>query len=94
MERIFHVYIMSSKSKIIYVGMTNDLARRVQEHKGKATRSFTQRYNVDRLVWCEEHGRAVSAIAREKQIKGWDRAKKVELIEVKNPQWRDLSADF
>jgi putative endonuclease len=94
MGKVFHVYITASKSKVIYVGMTNDLARRVQEHKGKAARSFTQRYNVDRLVWCEEHGGPLSAIAREKQIKGWDRAKKVELIEAKNPQWRDLSGDF
>ena len=94
MERIFHVYITASKSKVIYVGMTNNLIGRIYEHKEKKSKSFTQRYNVDRLVWFEEHGGPLSAIAREKQIKGWDRAKKLALIETKNPQWRDLSGDL
>jgi putative endonuclease len=94
MDRVFHVYMTASKSRVIYVGMSNDLARRVREHKEEGRRSFAKRYNVDRLVWFEEHGRALSAIAREKQIKGWVRARKVALIEAKNPQWRDLSGDF
>jgi len=94
MDKVFHVYMTASKSRVIYVGMTNDLARRVREHKEKGTQSFTKRFNVDRLVWCEEHGRALSAIAREKQIKGWVRARKIALIEAKNPQWKDLSIDF
>jgi putative endonuclease len=94
MREVFHVYITASKSRVIYVGMTNDLARRVREHKEKGTQSFTNRFNVDRLVWFEEHGGPVSAIAREKQIKGWVRVKKIALIEAKNPQWKDLSIDF
>lgn len=94
MERIFHVYMTASKSKVIYVGMTNSLIGRIGEHKEKKTKSFTQRYNADRLVWFEEHGGPLSAIAREKQIKGWARAKKVALIEAKNPQWRDLCEDI
>jgi putative endonuclease len=94
MREVFHVYITASKSRVIYVGMTNDLARRVREHKEKDTQSFTNRFNVDRLVWFEEHGGPRSAIAREKQIKGWARAKKIALIETRNPQWKDLSIDF
>jgi putative endonuclease len=94
MREVFHVYITASKSRVIYVGMTNDLARRVREHKEKGTQSFTNRFNVDRLVWFEEHGGPRSAIAREKQIKGWVRVKKIALIEAKNPQWKDLSIDF
>jgi putative endonuclease len=94
MREVFHVYMTASKSRVIYVGMTNDLARRVREHKEKGTPSFTNRFNVDRLVWYEEHGGPRSAIAREKQIKGWVRAKKIALIEAKNLQWKDLSIDF
>ena len=94
MREVFHVYITASKSRVIYAGMTNDLARRVREHKEKGTQSFTNRFNVDRLVWFEEHGGPRSAIAREKQIKGWVRVKKIALIEAKNPQWKDLSIDF
>jgi len=94
MERIFHVYITASKSKVIYVGMTSNLIGRIGEHKEKKLKGFTQRYNADRLVWFEEHAGAPSAIARETQIKGWARAKKVALIEAKNPQWRDLSGDI
>jgi putative endonuclease len=74
--------------------MTNDLVRRAREHKEKGTQSFTKQYNVDRLVWFEEHGGPLSAIAREKQIKGWVRVRKIALIEAKNPQWKDLSIDF
>ena len=66
MDRIFHVYMTASKSRVIYVGMTNDLARRVREHKEGGTRSFTKRYKVDRLVWFEDHGRALECdFARE-----------------------------
>jgi putative endonuclease len=94
MGKVFHVYMTASKSRVIYVGMTNDLARRVREHKEKGTQSFAKRFNVNRLVWFEEHGGPLSAIAREKQIKGWVRVRKIELIEAKNPQWKDLSIDF
>lgn len=88
----FYVYIMASVSRTLYVGVTNDIQRRVCEHKAKATPSFTERYNVTRLVHVEEYDSIVAAIEREKGIKGWDRAKRVALIEQDNPTWRDLAA--
>jgi putative endonuclease len=94
MKKIFHVYILASKSAVLYTGVTNNLERRITEHKQKTNRSFTQRYNVTTLVWFELHGTAASAIAREKQIKGWARAKRVALINSMNPSWKDLSATF
>lgn len=87
-----YVYIMSNASRVLYVGMTSDLARRVYEHKQKNIPGFTARYNVTRLVYFEETGNPLAAIAREKEIKGWKRARKIELIESANPQWKDLSA--
>ena len=92
--RQFYVYIMTNHSRTLYTGMTNDLLRRVAEHKQKLIPGFTARYNVTRLVYYEETPDVRSAIAREKQIKGWVRAKKVALIEAANPQWRDLSAEW
>jgi putative endonuclease len=79
---------------VIYAGTTNDLVRRLREHKQKLGSGFTSQYNVDRLVWFEEHGTPVSAILREKEIKGWRRSKKVALIEEKNLRWEDLSENF
>lgn len=93
MSRYF-VYIMSSPSRTLYVGMTNDLARRVYEHKHKLTLGFTARYNVTQLVHFEDTSDVRAAIAREKQIKGWTRAKKIALTESTNPQWQDMSADW
>ena len=90
----FYVYIMTNHSRTLYTGMTNDLLRRVAEHKQKLIPGFTARYNITRLVYYEETSDVTSAIAREKQIKGWVRAKKVALIEAANPQWRDLSAEW
>jgi putative endonuclease len=92
--RTFYVYILAGKSGVLYTGMTNDLVRRVREHKQKQIEGFTRKYNVTNLVWYEAHGRATSAIAREKQIKAWTRAKRVALIEAANPQWRDLSEEL
>jgi putative endonuclease len=91
MDRTFHVYMLAGKSGVLYTGVTNNLVRRVWEHKQKQIPGFTQKYNVTNLVWYEVHGRTTSAIAREKQIKGWSRAKKVALIEGMNPQWKDMS---
>ena len=91
MERTFHVYIMAGKSGVLYTGVTGKLVLRVHQHKQGRIPRFTQKYKVDRLVWFEAHGRATSAIAREKQIKAWTRAKRVALIEKTNPQWKDLS---
>jgi putative endonuclease len=91
--RQYYVYIMASISRVLYVGMTNDLVRRVSEHKGKVIAGFTAKYNVHRLVHYEVFGQVWEAIAREKRIKGWSRAKKVALIESGNPRWRDLAAE-
>jgi len=88
----FFVYIMSSEWRTIYVGITNDLERRVREHKTKSVKGFTAKYDIDRLVYFEQYEDATQAIAREKQIKGWKRFKKVALIDSMNPEWKDLAA--
>jgi len=91
MERIYHVYFMASKSGVLYIGVTGNLAKRVFQHQQKLLPGFTQKYNVTKLIWFEAHPTARAAIAREKQIKRWNRAKKIALIESLNPQWTDLS---
>jgi len=91
---MYFTYIMASRSRVLYVGVTNDLRRRVVEHRSGEGAGFTQRYRVDRLVYCETFRYVHDAIAREKQIKGWVRARKVALIENTNPAWQDLSADL
>ncbi len=92
----YWVYIMSNRwNTTIYVGVTNDLQRRVQEHKDHQHKnSFTARYNVDKLVWSEEHNDINVAIAREKQLKNWKREWKDALIKKENPEWKDLSAEW
>ena len=90
----YYVYIMSNRSSTLYVGVTNDLMKRVYEHKEKFVEGFTKRYAIDRLVYYESGGNIESAIAREKQLKGWRRNRKIELIESINPEWKDLSSDF
>ena len=87
----YFVYILGSRSRTLYVGVTNDLARRIHQHKHKLNPSFTSRYNVTRLVYVERTGDVRAAIAREKQIKGWRRARKFELIQSISPSWQDLS---
>jgi putative endonuclease len=87
----YYVYIMTNHSGTLYVGMANDLRRRVWEHKQKVIEGFTKRYNITRLVYYEETTDVTAAIAREKQIKGWLRKKKIVLIETLNPGWKDLS---
>ena len=90
----YWTYILASKRNgTLYVGVTNDLHRRVREHKHNQDHGFTSRYKVHRLVWCEEHSQIGDAIHREKQIKKWRRAWKLELIEHVNPQWHDLFHD-
>ncbi len=81
-------------NKVIYTGVTNDLKRRVYEHKNKLIPGFTKKYNVNKLVYFDYTTDIKAAIAREKQIKGWTRQKKIELIESMNPQWGDLAAVF
>ena len=90
----YFVYIMASRSRTLYTGVTNDLERRVYEHKRKLIDGFTSRYNIERLVFFEATEDVLSAIAREKEIKGWTRAKKIALIEGSNPTWEDLSAQW
>ena len=87
----FYVYIMTNGSKTLYTGVTSDLEKRVFEHKNKLVPGFTSKYNITRLVYFEITEDAHSAISREKQIKGWTRAKKINLIELENPSWEDLS---
>lgn len=86
------VYVLASQSRTLYVGMTSDLARRLYEHRTRhASGAFSARYGVRRLVYYEVAANPYAAIAREKQIKGWSREKKVELIENMNPGWEDLA---
>lgn len=88
------VYIMSNRSRTLYTGKTNNLARRVQEHKRRSRSSFTQKYNVTQLVYYESLPSFRAARQREGQIKGWLRSKKIALIESMNPNWQDLAADW
>ncbi len=89
--KVSYVYILAGASRVLYVGVTSDLERRVAEHKAKLIPGFTQRYNVTELVYFEVYGDIRGAIAREKQIKDWRRSKKIALIESQNPKWKDLS---
>ncbi len=88
------VYILASKSRIIYIGVTSDLERRVLEHRSKNIPGFTRKYNINRLVYFEIFGDIRQAIQREKQLKGWKRIKKIQLLEAINPTWEDLSIDW
>ena len=90
----YYVYIMTNGKRTLYTGVTNNLYRRVYEHKEKLIPGFTKRYNIDYLVYVESTSDIVAALTREKQIKGWTRAKKISLIESSNPEWRDLSLDW
>lgn len=86
-----HVYILASKRNgTLYVGLTSDLRGRVRAHKQKLVQGFTKKYGVDRLVWYETHDSKDEALLREKRIKKWHRAWKLELIEARNPFWEDL----
>jgi len=90
----YYVYIMTNMSRTLYTGVTSDLPRRVWEHKEKLVEGFTKKYNITKLVYYEETNDVLSAIEREKQIKGWLRKKKIDLILGVNPEWKDLSEDF
>lgn len=93
---MYYVYILTnSTNKVLYTGVTNDLERRIEEHRNKMKpNSFTSKYNVHKLVFYEQTTDVKSAIAREKQIKGGSRAKKIALIEEVNPTWKDLSTEW
>ncbi len=90
----YFVYIMASASGTLYTGVTNDLYKRVYQHKNNLIDGFTKKYQCNKLVNFEETGEVESAILREKQIKGWSRKKKEDLIKAENPHWRDLSDDW
>jgi putative endonuclease len=87
----YYVYILASRSGVLYVGVINDLDRRVAEHKAKLVPGFTAKYNCNRLVWYERFSDVDDAIAWEKRIKGWRREKKIALIADRNPAWADLA---
>jgi putative endonuclease len=92
--KTYYVYIMGSKTGTLYVGTTSDIKRRVYEHKSHLLPGFTDKYNIERLLYFEAIGDPASAINREKQIKAWRREKKVALIDSINPSWEDLSEDW
>ncbi|KOH47134.1 GIY-YIG nuclease family protein [Sunxiuqinia dokdonensis] len=91
----FYVYILANKPNgVLYVGMTNELERRIAEHKGKQIRGFTHKYNIDKLVYFEEFETYDEAFQRERQMKKWKRDWKIEIIENKNPEWKDLANNW
>ncbi|WP_399375772.1 GIY-YIG nuclease family protein [Thermosynechococcus sp. PP42] len=91
----FYVYILTNwNNKVMYVGMTNNLERRIYEHKNKLVDGFTKKYNVNKLVYYEHTTDVYAAIAREKQIKKWRREKKNQLVMTTNPEWKDLSLEW
>ena len=91
----YFVYMMTNRwLNVLYTGVTNSLERRVWQHKNKDVPGFTKKYNCDRLAYFELYDEVTQAIAREKQIKNWPRAKKNELVETMNPEWQDLAADW
>lgn len=90
-EHRYYVYLMASRTRVLYCGMTNDLGRRVYEHKAGEFSGFSHDYRCSRLVWYEQFQYVDNAIAREKQIKGWRREKKLTLIQNMNSSWADLS---
>jgi putative endonuclease len=92
--REYWVYIVANIHRTLYIVVTNNLAARILEHHSKLTPGFTSKYAIDRLVYCESTGSVYEAIAREKQLKGWFRRKKIALIESVNPRWDDLAAEW
>ena len=90
----YYVYILSNQHGMLYTGITNDLERRVREHKSSKSPGFTQKYNINRLIYFEEFQSRVEAIAAEKRVKGWTRKKKLDLIRTQNPKFADLTEDW
>ncbi len=94
-ERKYYVYILTNwNNRVLYVGLTNDLFRRMHEHKNKVVSGFTKRYNLNKLVYYQETSDVLSAITREKEIKKWRRQKKNDLVSSMNPEWKDLSESW
>ena len=95
LERSYYVYLLTNwNNKVMYVGVTNDLAHRIYEHKSKLVPGFTEKYQVRKLVYFEETSDVEAALAREKEIKKWRREKKDALVIDRNPEWRDLSEEL
>ncbi len=95
MNKEYYIYLLTNKyGTVLYTGVTNNLIRRVYEHKNKLQKGFTEKYNLDCLVYYEAYANIVDAITREKQIKGWSRKKKDALVNQFNPKWKDLYEDF
>ena len=90
MSKQYSVYIMTNRSGTLYIGVTNDIVRRIYEHRTKIVQGFTAKYNITRLVWFETYDDPISAISREKELKKWKRVWKVQLIEAQNPERNDL----
>ena len=94
-DRVYCVYILTNKSNtVLYTGVTNDIGRRIYEHKSMSNKGFTSKYKVNKLVYYEYFNDINMAIEFEKRIKGWRRSKKNDLINSLNPEWKDLSVDF
>jgi putative endonuclease len=93
MDRIYYVYVLASRSRRLYTGVTNSLERRINEHRDGRASGFATRYRIFRLVHVETFGDVRDAIAREKEIKGWNREKKLALIDSANPEWKDLAEE-
>ena len=94
-DKNYYIYLLTNlHNKVMYVGITSDLIRRIHEHKTGSVEGFTSKYNLAKLVYFEQTTDVTSAITREKQIKKWRREKKNRLVEELNPEWRDLSDDF
>ncbi len=95
MKEYAYVYILTNRMQgVLYIGVSTDLVKRIWQHREGLAEGFTKRYNLKNLVWYETHGEIVAAITREKQIKKWNRAWKIELIEKENRDWRDLYPDI
>ena len=94
-EKAYYVYLMTNwNNKVMYIGITNNLERRIFEHKQKVGQGFTEKYNINKLVYYEQTSDIIEALNREKEIKKWRREKKNRLVVKTNPIWRDLSEDF
>ncbi len=89
----YYVYFLANRSRTLYIGVTGNLAVRIAQHKSGDIEGFTKRYRIDKLVYFEKYTDVKAAIAREKQLKGWTRTKKIELIENVNPAWDDLGVE-
>jgi len=90
----YYVYILTNNSKTLYIGLTNNLPRRIYEHRNKLIGGFTKKYNLNTLVYFEIYNSIETAIRREKQLKNWHRQWKINLVESVNPEWNDLSTEF